>query len=255
MTLQNPGSGMAVIDDFSFTAGPVQPEDGTQKWAFLTGANVESSPAIGADGTLYVGSSDFNLYAINPDGTQKWGFPTGGFVFSSPAIGTDGTVYVGSSDGYLYAINPDGTQKWAFTTGDFVSSPPAIGADGTLYVGSNDDNLYAINGSSGGLSSDAPWPMFHRDLQHTGQANCPLPLGDPSYCTECGPCGWVWETVTETPSVRADSAVSMTWGPTTALPPTSMCVRTPPTAAHSALATAPSVPHQAVGPVMWGGGL
>ena len=33
-------------------------QDGTQKWAFDIGDWVDSSPAIGADGTIYVGSSD-----------------------------------------------------------------------------------------------------------------------------------------------------------------------------------------------------
>jgi outer membrane protein assembly factor BamB len=80
---------------------------------------VWSSPAIGADGTIYVGSGymDRKLYAINPDGSQKWSFDTGGSVRSSPAIGADGTIYVGSDDNKLYAINPDGSQKWSFTTG------------------------------------------------------------------------------------------------------------------------------------------
>ena len=51
-------------------------QDGTQKWAFQGRGDVQSSPAIGADGTLYVGSGEDedgsngnNLYAINPDGT------------------------------------------------------------------------------------------------------------------------------------------------------------------------------------------
>jgi len=35
----------------------------------------------------------------------RWEFKTGGRVYSSPAIGSDGTVYVGSIDGKLYAIN------------------------------------------------------------------------------------------------------------------------------------------------------
>lgn len=48
------------------------------------------------------------------DGEKKWEFLTGGVVYSSPAIGTDGTIYVGSGDGKLYAINPDGTKKWEF---------------------------------------------------------------------------------------------------------------------------------------------
>jgi len=63
-----------------------------------------SSAAVGADGTVYVGSDDSNLYAINPDGSEKWRVTTGGEVRSSPAIGSDGTIYVGSHDGRLYAI-------------------------------------------------------------------------------------------------------------------------------------------------------
>ncbi len=35
------------------------------------------------------------LCAINLDGTRKWAFETGKAVESSPAIGADGTVYVG----------------------------------------------------------------------------------------------------------------------------------------------------------------
>jgi len=121
---------------------------GALKWAFTTGDVVYSSPAIGADGTIYVGSNDGKLYAINPDGTQKWAFTTGGPIFySSPAIGADGTIYVGSFNGNLYAINPDGSQKWAFRIGPlFFLSSPAIDIDGNIYVGSIlDRKLYAIN--------------------------------------------------------------------------------------------------------------
>ncbi len=119
--------------------------DGTQKWAFLTGSNILSSPVIASDSIIYVGSEDDKLYAINLDGTQKWAFLTGSNVLSSPAVAADGTIYVGSYDNNFYAINPDGSQKWAFTTGDRVNSSPAIASDGMIYVGSQDTKLYAIN--------------------------------------------------------------------------------------------------------------
>ena len=118
---------------------------GTQRWKFTAGNSVYSSPAIGVDGTIYVGSGDSNLYAINSDGTQKWKFTTGNEVLSSPAIGAEGTIYVGSADKHLYAVNPGGTQKWKFATGARVISSPAVGSDGTIYVGSNDLNVYAVN--------------------------------------------------------------------------------------------------------------
>jgi hypothetical protein len=44
---------------------------------------------------------------VKKPGTVLWEFETGGVVFSSPAIGSDGTVYVGSVDKKLYAIKTD----------------------------------------------------------------------------------------------------------------------------------------------------
>ena len=144
--------------------------DGTQKWKFQAGSSVCSSPAIGSDGTVYVGSTNHYLYAINPDGTEKWKFKTGQGIASSPAIGSDGTVYVGSYDDYLYAINSNGIQKWKFQTGGSVYSSPAIGSDGTVYVGSYDNYLYALYSDSMGLA-DSPWPKFRHDNQNTGRVS------------------------------------------------------------------------------------
>ena len=43
----------------------------------------------------------------------KWSYATGGAVFSSPAIGADGTVYVGSADNMTYAFDgATGALKW-----------------------------------------------------------------------------------------------------------------------------------------------
>ena len=53
---------------------PTKPEStkvkataGVKLWEFKTGAGVASSPAIGSDGTVYVGSKDNKLYAIKTD--------------------------------------------------------------------------------------------------------------------------------------------------------------------------------------------
>ena len=88
---------------------------------------------------------------------------------SSPAIGPDGTVYVGSGDNKLYAINgKTGDKLWEFETGDFVGSSPAIGPDGTVYVGSDDHWLYAIKTDSKG-PAESPWPMRGQNAQRTGR--------------------------------------------------------------------------------------
>jgi inhibitor of cysteine peptidase len=121
---------------------------GALKWRFKTDGQIVSSPAIAADGTVYVGSEDNYFYAINRDGSLKWRFKTGGIIRSSPAIASDGTIYVGSFDGKLYAFNGStGTPfKWPpYQTGNGIESSPVIGTDGTVYVGSSDGYFYAVD--------------------------------------------------------------------------------------------------------------
>jgi len=47
--------------------GAYKKKPGTVLWEFVTGSAVSSSPAIGSDGTVYVGSRDKKLYAIKTD--------------------------------------------------------------------------------------------------------------------------------------------------------------------------------------------
>lgn len=177
-----PGSSPAIgADGTIYAGGSVGPgnangvlyainPDGTQKWiagpwvgncniAEATFSIVTSTPAIGKDGTVYVGVTARSitgpdcggLWAISADGFAEWSFTSPNAasldVISSPAIGKDGTIYFGSAEGNVYALNPDGSEKWSFTTGDSsqIISSPAIGPDGTVYVGSDDSHLYAIH--------------------------------------------------------------------------------------------------------------
>ncbi|AKB51198.1 cell surface protein [Methanosarcina barkeri str. Wiesmoor] len=118
--------------------------DGTLKWRYSTGDIYGGTPAIATDGTIYIGSySRSQIYALNPDGTLKWTYNAGA-IFGSMALGADGTIYIGSSDKKVYAINPDGTLKWSYTTGGTIYGSPVISADGTLYIGSYDGKLYAF---------------------------------------------------------------------------------------------------------------
>ncbi len=117
-------------------------------WSFPTGSSVGSSPAV-ANGVVYVGSGDHNVYALNATtGAELWSYTTGGPVSSSPAV-ANGVVYVGSYDHNVYALNATtGAERWSYTTGGVVSSSPAV-ASGVVYVGSNDANVYALNATTG----------------------------------------------------------------------------------------------------------
>ncbi len=116
---------------------------GSVKWYLKVKGDVDSSPAVGNDGTVYIGSDDGNLYAISPSGEIKWRFKTNGDVNSSPAIGEDQTVFFGSDDGYLYAVR-NGKLVWKFKADSGIDSSPAIGSDGTIYFGTLGGYLYAV---------------------------------------------------------------------------------------------------------------
>ena len=76
--------------------------------SFISGQRVSSSPAL-VNATLYVGSEDGRLYAVDAaTGEKLWDFLTGDKITSSPAM-AEGTVYISSHDGCLYAIAQKGT--------------------------------------------------------------------------------------------------------------------------------------------------
>ena len=124
-------------------------------WQAKTGDAVTCSPAVGTDGTVYVGSDDNSLYAIDTNGNVKWSYAAGSaFDTSSAAIAPDGTIYAGNADGNVYAFNPSGTLRWTYAVpapssssglDNGVSSSPAIASDGTICFHDDDGHVYALN--------------------------------------------------------------------------------------------------------------
>ncbi len=123
---------------------------GQLKWAFKTERGISSSPAIGADGTIYFGSGDYNFYAVTSDGRLKWKIKTNAEITTSPAIGRDGMIYFGaklnneSDSMFLVALKPDGRLKWKFDCGIGWNASPVIGSDGTIYLGSGHGTFFAV---------------------------------------------------------------------------------------------------------------
>jgi outer membrane protein assembly factor BamB len=149
----NPGSGCVaavIAEDGTLYLGgdklyAINP-NGTLKWNFNLGERryiSHSSPAISADGTIYVGTNigetaGGEIIAVNIDGTERWRKKIADeWVDSSPSIAEDGTVYIGSSSceggddyGYLHAFGPQ-------ETNDPPTAPsitgPLTGKAGTSY--------------------------------------------------------------------------------------------------------------------------
>lgn len=126
----------------------------------------EGNVAIGPDGTLYAGNTNFNYYAVNPDGTLKWTFSTTSNNWSQSAFAADGTIYWGSLDTFIHAVAPDGLEMWSKRTLGFVAASAAVGSDGTVYIGSFDSNLYALDP----LTGKAKWTFPTNDHIYSSAA-------------------------------------------------------------------------------------
>jgi outer membrane protein assembly factor BamB len=159
------------------------------RWQFHTKGQVLSSPAVAGD-TVYVGSSDHLMYALDrATGDKKWDFSTEGRITSSPAV-SGGLVFFGSYDGNFYAVDAaTGKEKWKFATPrerrfaaahlhgaspvaeimpdpfDFYLSSPVV-SNGNVYFGSGDTNIYALDASTGALK----WKFKTGDVVHGSPA-------------------------------------------------------------------------------------
>ena len=71
--------------------------------------------------------------SIDPHGHLRWKYQTGGWFNKCPAIGSGGTIFVGTTDSNLYAIHPDGSLKWKYATGgQLLDTSLAVVASGTV---------------------------------------------------------------------------------------------------------------------------
>jgi outer membrane protein assembly factor BamB len=146
----------------------------TVRWTFHTGARIISSPAV-SDGTVYFGSGDHSLYAVDAaDGKLRWSYKAPAAVHSSPAV-SGNVVLFGSLDGAIRGLDRiTGKLLWTYKTGGerrfsapgihgampstevmpdpfdvFLSSPAISG--GIAYIGSGDQHVYALDVATGAL--------------------------------------------------------------------------------------------------------
>jgi outer membrane protein assembly factor BamB len=129
-------------------------------------SDIQSSAAIGPDGTAYIGLHNGTVFALrDPAGAgnqlaARWSFhpPGGSSWHATPAIGRDGTVYVGFStnstsvdaQGTLYALRAptsgiEPVIQWSADLGPGrETSSPTLGPDGTIYAMGGEGRLSAI---------------------------------------------------------------------------------------------------------------
>jgi outer membrane protein assembly factor BamB len=117
-------------------------ENGQEKWRFKTNDILMSKPCV-VNGSVYFGSFDGNLYALNLDGNLRWRFPVNSKI-NSAIKHAEGRIFFGTEDGKYYAVSTEGELQWIFKTNGSIVENGAIGDD-IIVFGSWDHNIYAID--------------------------------------------------------------------------------------------------------------
>jgi outer membrane protein assembly factor BamB len=147
---------------------PVDPkvDDSLRPWTFETGKGIFSSPVVGGNGTVYIGSADHVFYAIRAEGTLEWKFATGEVIDSSALLDNRGRVYFGSGDGHVYGLDrQSGELLWKSAAHSVEEVQKQFGlktynvnwfegniamlADGTLIAPNDNYLVYEIDRDSG----------------------------------------------------------------------------------------------------------
>jgi outer membrane protein assembly factor BamB len=71
---------------------------GGRSWGIWT------SPAVDNEGAAFYGTRSGQVFGVGPTGEQLFDIDIGGTVDSYPALGPDGTMYIGSSNGVFLAV-------------------------------------------------------------------------------------------------------------------------------------------------------
>ncbi|MFN8642037.1 MAG: PQQ-binding-like beta-propeller repeat protein [Candidatus Binatia bacterium] len=127
------------------------------KWAFVPGvASIRSSAQVQVDAldlsllSVFIGTGDGTLQAINGTGTPRWAFPAApGPITSTVAVDPSGPFYVTTPDGVLTAIDSAGRPLWRLPIGappaGALQQSPAVGA--SIYAFGANGALFGINPS------------------------------------------------------------------------------------------------------------
>lgn len=118
--------------------------DGAIAWTSRSEAAVVSTPTVDWQGHIYYGSMDKLFYAVNPDGRGKWFTSLRAEIASSAALTEEGDNITATTQGVLLCVNASGNERWRFTINTPIVSSPAIGAEGMIYFGGQDGTLYAL---------------------------------------------------------------------------------------------------------------
>ena len=97
-------NGTVYIGSENGTFYAVHGATGVVKWEFVTGEGIEAPALVDGRDNVYVASLDGKVYVLSPTGASFSMFDVRGGIVAAMALGADGTLYVGTKERRLYAL-------------------------------------------------------------------------------------------------------------------------------------------------------
>ena len=108
-------------------------QEGQVLWSYQPPATITGVPAVGTDGTIYVGCQGAVFCAIDPPGVLKWSYDAGGeYNSSAPTIDESGNVYFLASRTGLFAFRNDGSLIYSYPAVGYCYTSPVVLPDGSI---------------------------------------------------------------------------------------------------------------------------
>lgn len=123
------------------------------RWRYTAKDTLETSTAVGPDGTVIVGTNADDEIALHPDGSVAWRYLKGDYSYSSPVVHL-GKAYFGDHLGYLDVADASsgaplrrylGIPKAQGTSsaGTGVWTSPLVDARGDVFFGTAAGHIYS----------------------------------------------------------------------------------------------------------------
>lgn len=171
--------GVVVAGDSSGDIHGIDPDDGTQMWAYSNADPISCLSESPDGGTIYAGDGTGDVFAIgveNPSDGEIWRY-SGHSGSVQDLVATDSMVFSSSFDSEVHAID-QGSSVWNYTalTNDAYGMTLSIQGD-DLYVASDEDGIHSIPISNPGdaeqiystvsIMTDVVVPKFEIDMAGT----------------------------------------------------------------------------------------
>jgi eukaryotic-like serine/threonine-protein kinase len=143
--------GQLIVAGYDYGLYSLDPSDGSINWKFSGARDRYIGSVLVSGDMIYAPNADYKLYALNLEGELQWSFEAEQ-SFWSPPVADGKTLFIGSLDRKLYALDASSGEKvWQKDLGAAILCSPVTGTDLPLFVAAFDGSLLALDKSTGDI--------------------------------------------------------------------------------------------------------